>query len=63
VRLTDGQASVSSKRCGKRKKRRAKAAAATPTPSITLQDIAAVKVVVDKLGAEKVRQLAEVLAR
>jgi hypothetical protein len=61
----DGKASAapSVKRGGKRKKRRAKVAAAATNASITMQDIEAVKSVVDRLGADKVRQLAEVLAK
>lgn len=41
------------------------ATAVTPIPSggITLEDISAVKKLVDQLGAEKVKQLAQVLAR
>jgi len=36
---------------------------ATATSGITLDDIRAVKEVIDKVGAEKVRQLAEVLGK
>lgn len=50
------------KQAKRRKKRRAKAGATKSNAAITLQDIQAVKAVVDKLGAEKVWQLAEVLA-
>jgi len=51
-------------RPAKRKGGRPKAAAATGTAGgITMHDIEAVKSLVDRMGAEKVKQLAQVLAK
>ena len=58
VTEANGQpAPVKRKKLGRPKK------AVAASNGISLEDIQAVKAVVDKLGAEKVRQLAEVLAK
>jgi hypothetical protein len=51
------------KRGGIPKKKPAKVAVANSNASVTMDDILAVKAVVSKLGAETVRQLAEVLEK
>jgi len=60
--VADGQvavAPVSSKRVSKVKKQTGQAAGG----AITMQDIEAVKALVDRMGADKVRELAAVLAK
>jgi hypothetical protein len=47
----------------KRGRRGRKPAVAAQSSAITLSDIEAVKSVIDRLGADKVRQLAQVLAK
>lgn len=56
-------APAAARRSGKWRKRRARTTAATSAGGIRLQDIAAVKALVDQIGAAKVRDLATVLTR
>lgn len=51
------------KKAGNAKKKSVKVAAASSSASVTMADIQAVKDVVDKLGADKVRQLTKFLEK
>ena len=65
VAEANGQPALVATKTVKRRKvgRPKKAVAGSNASGISLEDIAAVKAVVDKLGAEKVRDLAQVLAK
>jgi hypothetical protein len=55
--------SAALRRAGSPTKKPAKVAVANASASVTMEDIRAVKALVSKLGAETVRQLAEVLGK